>query len=45
MMMDSKVLESKLTSVNRCFEVKHLYNKKIMGHLCIPTVISKETYN
>ena len=43
MMMDSKVLEYKLTSVNRCSEVEHLYNQTIRGHLCITTGVCEES--
>ena len=32
MMMDSKVLEYKLASVNICFEVEYLQNQTIIGH-------------
>ena len=45
MMMDSKVLEYKLTSVNICSEVEHLYNQPIRGHWCIPIVVCKESYH
>ena len=45
MMMDSKVLEYKMTSVNRFSEVEHLWNQTIRGHWCIPTIVCKESYH
>ena len=39
MMMDSKVLEYKLTSVNRCSEFECLQNQAIMADWCIPIAV------